>query len=249
MIPNRKRVDPNQDTISIRLEKIRLALKEIAKRRAEGPVQLGVPLALPKVEAFEQRHNVRIPEDFRRFVTELGNGGDGPAFHGWPAFDPDAPWLNCPEHWSLPFVHPRLAQELAEQELEQKAELAEPEMDEWERMDWEEEREQAIKTVIEQISDVGYINVGDHGCGIFDFLVVTGYERGHIWWSDDVCRKLPTPAPNHSPKVNYIDDTADSLARETWKNELLAADYSYRIDFIDYYGNWIEYLLSRLPKK
>jgi len=34
-----KRVDSVQDTIGARLEKMRLALKEIATRRPEGPVQ------------------------------------------------------------------------------------------------------------------------------------------------------------------------------------------------------------------
>ncbi len=121
-------------------------------------------------------------------------------------------------------------------------------MDEWERMDWEEEREHAIDLIVEQYS-LGYIEVGNHGCGIFDFLVVIGDERGHIWWSDDLCRQLPTPAPNHSPKITYTNQTADRLARETWRNELLAADYSYRINFVDYYGNWIEEILSRQSHK
>ena len=40
--------------------------------------KLNPPLPVSVIEAFEQRHGVSLPEDYRRFITEIGNGGAGP---------------------------------------------------------------------------------------------------------------------------------------------------------------------------
>lgn len=45
-------------------------------------------LARGVLEAFEQTCALSLPEDFRRFILELGNGGAGPAY-GWDAFEPE----------------------------------------------------------------------------------------------------------------------------------------------------------------
>ncbi|MFI9240520.1 HEAT repeat domain-containing protein [Streptomyces sp. NPDC053079] len=39
------------------------------------------PLALAEVEAFEKRHQVSLPGPYRRFITEISDGGPGPS-HG-----------------------------------------------------------------------------------------------------------------------------------------------------------------------
>lgn len=134
-----------------------------------------------------------LPEVFRRVVTELGNGGPGPAAYGWMPFDPAASYVNRPSHWAEPFVHPRLRS--------------------GEDAAW---------------IDVGYVILGDHGCGIFDLLVVTGDERGHVWWSDDVCRKLPSPPPDSAPR-SYDDPRAWA----DWHRLLLSEDNTHRIGFAD----------------
>jgi hypothetical protein len=54
------------------------------RRRAFGAAfhqyKLNPPLPLSVVEAFEQRDGVSLPEDYRYFVTETGNGGAGPSY-------------------------------------------------------------------------------------------------------------------------------------------------------------------------
>src|SRR3954471_13202596 len=42
--------------------------------------KLDPPLPVAVIEAFEGRHGVSLPEDYRHFITEVGNGGAGPYY-------------------------------------------------------------------------------------------------------------------------------------------------------------------------
>jgi hypothetical protein len=69
----------------------RVAAK-LAAARADGPrtnaeqkhrFSLLPPLGEQEVAAYEERNGVRLPEDYRLFITRLGNGGAGPYHGGW----------------------------------------------------------------------------------------------------------------------------------------------------------------------
>ena len=60
------------------------------------------PLATAQVEAFEQHHKVVLPEPYRQFITEIGNGGVGP-YYGIMPLDPQAPQLQQPFPATQPF--------------------------------------------------------------------------------------------------------------------------------------------------
>jgi hypothetical protein len=42
--------------------------------------RLNPPLSTCIIDEFEARHGVALPEDYRHFVTEIGNGGAGPYY-------------------------------------------------------------------------------------------------------------------------------------------------------------------------
>src|SRR5690242_2351707 len=61
---------------------------------ASHQYKLNPPLPVSVIAAFEERHGVSLPEDYRRFVTEVGNGGVGP-YYGVLPFgkdDDDRDW-------------------------------------------------------------------------------------------------------------------------------------------------------------
>jgi hypothetical protein len=195
---------------------------QAARARVGARARLGPPIALARVEAFEARCGVTLPAGYRRFVTEIGNGGTGLGLHGWRAFDPDAPSLQRPERWAGPFVHPR---EAAVREPVHRDVFGEPD---------EEARAHAVRACSER----GYLPLGDHGCGVFTFLVISGEEKGNVWLSDDRCRKLPLPAAHQQPQAEGHE------ARERWAAALLAPENRHRIGFLEHYWAWVEGLLG-----
>ena len=50
--------------------------------------KLNPPLPVSVIEAFEGRHGVSLPEDYRLFITEVGDGGAGP-YYGLLPFGKD----------------------------------------------------------------------------------------------------------------------------------------------------------------
>jgi hypothetical protein len=60
------------------------------------------PLGMTQVEAFERTHEVSLPAPYRRYLTELGDGGAGP-FYGIMPLSLDAPQLLQPFAHVEPF--------------------------------------------------------------------------------------------------------------------------------------------------
>ncbi|GAB2585445.1 hypothetical protein Aab01nite_52870 [Paractinoplanes abujensis] len=57
----------------------RIRTKLAALPRTENAT-LGPVLSEDQVAGFEQRHGIRLPEEFRQFVTRVGHGGYGPTY-------------------------------------------------------------------------------------------------------------------------------------------------------------------------
>ena len=82
---------------------IRESLRRLARLKpkifgAEGHgFKLNPPLKEFDVAAFEEKHHIRLPDDYRQFITEIGNDGAGPYFGVFPLGYMDdafgvAPW-------------------------------------------------------------------------------------------------------------------------------------------------------------
>jgi hypothetical protein len=128
---------------------------------------LGAPLSLAAVEAFETEHGVRLPEEYRRFLLQSGNGGAGPPLYGLMRLG------------EVPRDFDRNGQD-------QLARLLRPfplsRYWAWEADEPLNDEHQALRA---SVGD-GTLVLGHDGCGMYWHFVITGPERGQVWQITDV---------------------------------------------------------------
>lgn len=128
--------------------------------------RLNPPLAPEQRAAFEALHGVRLPAEYAEFLTSAGNGGAGPFYgiyplgEGWEGL---AGSLSAPfpfrEPWNLPTDPPESF-----------------------ASDEEEERWNADLDARYWFALQGAFPICHHGCALRTWLVVTGPERGRVWY-------------------------------------------------------------------
>ncbi len=152
--------------------------------------QFGIGCDEPPVEEsevleFEKSLGVRLPEGYRSFLLEIGNGDEtGEKMRG--------PWLCL-----LPF---QVAQTQIDSDLSQ----AFPYTDRWlvanhpDVDPWDEKHKH------------GTLDIGSGGCTINYFLVVSGEERGNVWIDDRGADYGLWPLIIHNGRVScdygYLED-------------------------------------------
>ena len=126
--------------------------------------KLNEPLSESEVVAFERKHNIRLPEEYRQFLLKLGNGGAGPNHGILPL-----------EQWNdallMEIDNPRVASPkfgILESECPLKHDIKYGE-------NWLEELGE-----VEYGAYQGTISVSHQGCSYFSLLVITGKSRGRI---------------------------------------------------------------------
>ncbi len=152
--------------------------------------KLRPPLTHAAIETFEGRHAVTLPEDYRCFITEIGDGGAGPYYglfhfgqhdhcHDYCAWedgglvgDLSNPFPHM-EAWNLPDSfwegEPDLPPDLPDEEQDRL-------MEAW-------DRELEGKYWAPSIMD-GAIPICHLGCAQRHWLVINGDEKGHVWGDD-----------------------------------------------------------------
>lgn len=117
-----------------------------------------------QIKAFEQRHGIRLPEDYRLFLMKVGNGGEGPPYYGL---------LSLGE---VPERYDRSAADVLKN-LHKPFPLTTY----WV---WEDEQEQ--KPELHEAINHGNLVLGTDGCAMYWLLIITGPEHGQIWPRADV---------------------------------------------------------------
>jgi len=171
-------------------EDVRDSLRRLARAKpkvfgAEGHrFILNEPLSEQDVLTFEKEHGIRLPQDYRDFITRLGNGGAGPDYglfplgyrdgdlesplqpwtegHGFVGvlsqpFEFDSPWNDTS---GLPNFDP----------TDERQDEFDQQMDAFEKRYWSS----ALMN--------GAFPICHRGCALRLWLVVTGDEAGHVWY-------------------------------------------------------------------
>jgi hypothetical protein len=150
------------------------------------------------VADFEHRYSLRLPNDYRRFLIELGNGGAGPYYgiHGldelvetqqdyWNDLSKPFPYLH---QWTGP---PDLLKAINEEDPNE--------------VDDENRRGKLIDEYWQVASRDGSINICEYGCNLRFLLILKGPEFGHIWFdaTPDLAGYSPVTINRAAPVERY----------------------------------------------
>ena len=126
----------------------------------ERNIPVGPRLAEPDLVRFEQEHSIRLPEDYRWFLMDVGSCCVGPPHGGLLPLD--APWnlWGEAEDWS---IRPSLSKPFSFVQTHVWG-PNEPSWNYWIENVWS-----------------GCLFLGSDGCVQGYLLVLAGAERGHVW--------------------------------------------------------------------
>jgi hypothetical protein len=167
------------DDVRRRLAAARTADPELRRHGAEEHrYALRPPLDEAAVAAFEERHGVVLPAEYRGFLREVGDGGAGPYYGIYPldgtgmhSFDREE--RERPGHLAAPFPHTAA----------------------WAPRWWGPDPEIDEDAYYADEQTAGTLVVCHFGCGALFRLVVTGAERGRVWFDDRPSDGGMTPGP------------------------------------------------------
>ena len=180
----------------------RLHRVEVKVRQAG--LKLRPPLTERAVLAFEESHGVSLPEGYRRFLLEIGDGGPGPSQYGLVPLGREVKLRFRPEftrgRQRLPFVT-----------------LPLPFTRTWV---WED-GQMSDEGETEQVQH-GNLLLGTDGCGLHWHLIVTGVERGHVWQFSDIGI---TPTDPKRDFLGWYEGWLDGVT-DWWSGPVLESETS-----------------------
>jgi hypothetical protein len=179
-----------------------------------------------KVVEFECRYSVRLPDDYRRFLIELGNGGAGP-YYGILGLD--ELYETREDYWndlSKPFSYrhqwigpPDLLKAINEEDPNE--------------VDDEDRRGKLIDQYWQVATRDGSISICEYGCALRFLLVLKGPEFGRIWFdaTPDMAGYSPVAVDLAAPVQRYgkwcITDQDTPVER--------------RVGFAQWYQCWLDW--------
>lgn len=151
--------------------------------------KLDATLTGAQIEAFEQSQGIKLPDGYRTFLMELGNGGAGPGYGMLPlGFHPKYMTNLPPDLLARPFQH----REAWHPQITSAAD------DEWYCADhWIQ----------------GTVHLCHFGCGYYALLVVSGAEYGQIWNDDRSSDEGIYPDPS-GDFLTWYEDWLDATEDE-----------------------------------
>ncbi|MEI7059241.1 SMI1/KNR4 family protein [Nocardioides sp. CCNWLW239] len=208
--------------VTERLERLRANDSEFkvfgARTRGTGHTWLLAPtLSADEVEEAEAQLRIRFPEDYRAFLLEVGAGGAGPGY-GLPALskEPDGwRWVNDGGDTQLGLLDvAALSHEQIEQEWEEH-EAREPRRGDFQLHSAFNEAYgswRAADDALYHRQFIGSIPLSHQGCGWYEWLVVTGPERGSIRVIGDGC--FPVADSFSDYYLEWLDKAEAELLRK-----------------------------------
>lgn len=184
--------------------------------------KLNPPLSMSELEHIEGKYGCEFPEEYRRFITTIGNGGAGPYYGLFPIETHDdghgmSPWMGghligdltkpfqYRDKWNLPeSFWSEQPDPDTNVSLEEEDALWEAWNDRLESVYW-------APHVMN-----GAIPICHHGCAVRSWLVITGDEKGTVWDDFRTDMKGIVPKKNaHGERLSFMNWYMEWLNRES----------------------------------
>ena len=152
----------------------------------EFPPKWSKPLSEERVRKFEEQNGIKLPEDYRRFITTVAKGGTQP-FYGMPSIDElkkHGLGSNLAQKFPYTLKSPLNVDKLTDEEY---------------RALFDGDR-----------SDNGFIELCDEGCAMYNILIVNSDDEetyGTVWFYDlaNDMGILPLIDPKSGKAMRFID--------------------------------------------
>ena len=158
-------------------------------------------LSQNEIEKFERTNKIRLPFEYKEFISKIGDGGCGPAYGLYPLslwnFELD---INEPDFLSTEFLYTESWKKI--KNFEEEGDY----FDTAEFQEWEQEN-------FSNKHITGSLRICHYGCAIYYLLIVSGKEAGNIWVDDRANDNGIYPATSKS--------SAERLTFFQWYDEWL----------------------------
>jgi hypothetical protein len=163
-----------------------------AKIQARG-IKLGPKMTHAKVCAFEDQYTIKFPEEYREFLLRIGNGAPGPPAYGLiPLAEPPAGAADFRSHTREKLVNMRNEFPFTKAWVWEAGDICEEGAD-------------------DQLGN-GQLYLGTDGCGMDWHLIITGPERGSVWF---ISGEGITPTSPRRDFLKWFEDWLDGV-RDWW---------------------------------
>lgn len=134
------------------------------------------PYPEAELAQLERAWGFRLPEDYREFITKIGNGGAGPSYGVIPFRGKDSEDFTKYEQLGTAFAY---------SDAYNPTHLLDGDADEDDDSDEADDaRARAFDSYCDAFDDRGALYVCHHGCAIRSLLIVSGACRSQIWGED-----------------------------------------------------------------
>ena len=163
-----------------------LSAKHPVDTCGEFPPKWSKPLSEEKARNFEEQNGIKLPEDYRRFITTIAKGGTQP-FYGMPSIDElkkHGIRSDIKEKFPYTIKNPLNLGKLSDEEYR--------------------------KFFDENERDTGFIELCDEGCAMYSILIVNTDDEetyGTVWFYDTAndFGIFPLINPKIGKAVRFID--------------------------------------------
>lgn len=166
-------------------------------------------LSINEIRKFEKDNNIYLPEDYKLFLLEIGNGGAGPFYGLLKLYDNEDQHVQIKKPFPFNKKNPCLLSKYSMYDEK----INNSKTDEEEQLYWDEKEEKISKEY--NLATQGITFLCHHGCAIYDVLILNGKEKSTVWNFNFADEIGVVPLETQNGQLMFLD------WYELWLNETI----------------------------